>query len=210
MISQSPEGGTKAPNGSAVTIRISQGAEDNKVRVPDLIRLSEMDAMATITESGLNVGSVKEVNHEDESLNGLVCYQSYSVGSYVDPGTAIDLQVSIGPKQGTYSYVGSIEAPSAAEDPEYRDGLNVTVTIDTAVKYEHSIFPDFRKLHGNTVGYGNCYFHLYGNYGCNYPDEPGNRGSNHNGRQRGTEDCVQGSAVYAGIVSESAEEMKFH
>ena len=132
VISQSPEGGTKAPNGSAVTIRISQGAEDNKVRVPDLIRLSEMDAMATITESGLNVGSVKEVNHEDESLNGLVCYQSYSVGSYVDPGTAIDLQVSIGPKQGTYSYVGSIEAPSAAEDPEYRDGLNVTVTIDTA------------------------------------------------------------------------------
>ena len=132
VISQSPEGGTKAPNGSAVTIRISQGAEDNKVRVPDLIRHSEMDAMATITESGLNVGSVKEVNHEDESLNGLVCYQSYSVGSYVDPGTAIDLQVSIGPKQGTYSYVGSIEAPSAAEDPEYRDGLNVTVTIDTA------------------------------------------------------------------------------
>ena len=54
------------------------------------------------------------------------------MGSYVDPGTAIDLQVSIGPKQGTYSYVGSIEAPSAAEDPEYRDGLNVTVTIDTA------------------------------------------------------------------------------
>lgn len=132
VISQSPEGGTKAPSGSAVTIRISQGAEDNKVRVPDLIKLTEMDAMATIKESGLDVGSVKEVNHEDESLNGLVCYQSYSVGSYVDPGTAIDLQVSIGPKQGTYSFVGSIEAPSAAEDPEYRDGLNVTVTIDTA------------------------------------------------------------------------------
>ena len=132
VISQSPEGGTKAPSGSAVTIRISQGAEDNKVRVPDLIKLSEMDAMATIKESGLDVGSVKEVNHEDESLNGLVCYQSYSVGSYVDPGTAIDIQVSIGPKQGTYSFVGSIEAPSAAEDPEYRDGLNVTVTIDTA------------------------------------------------------------------------------
>ena len=132
VISQSPEGGAKAPSGSAVTIRISQGAEDNKVRVPDLIKLSEMDAMATIKESGLDVGSVKEVNHEDESLNGLVCYQSYSVGSYVDPGTAIDIQVSIGPKQGTYSFVGSIEAPSAAEDPEYRDGLNVTVTIDTA------------------------------------------------------------------------------
>ncbi len=132
IISQSPEAGIKAPSGSAVTIRISQGAEDNKVRVPNLIGISEMDAMAAITENGLVVGSVMEINHEDESLNGLVCYQSYSVGSYVDQGTAIDLQVSLGPKQGTYSFNGSIEAPSAAEDPEYREGLDVTVTIDTA------------------------------------------------------------------------------
>ena len=132
IISQSPEAGIKAPSGSAVTIRISQGAEDNKVRVPNLIGISEMDAMAAITENGLVVGSVTEINHEDESLNGLVCYQSYSVGSYVDQGTAIDLQVSLGPKQGPYSFNGSIEAPSAAEDPEYREGLDVTVTIDTA------------------------------------------------------------------------------
>ncbi len=132
IISQSPEAGIKAPSGSAVTIRVSQGAEDNKVRVPNLIGISEMDAMAAITENGLVVGSVTEINHEDESLNGLVCYQSYSVGSYVDQGTAIDLQVSLGPKQGTYSFNGSIEAPSAAEDPEYREGLDVTVTIDTA------------------------------------------------------------------------------
>ena len=132
IISQSPEGGTKAPSGSAVTIRISQGAEDNKIRVPNLIGVSEMDAMASLTEIGLVVGSVSEVNNEDAALTGLVCYQSYSVGSYVDKGTAIDLRVSIGPKQGTYSYTGSIEAPSAEEDPEYRDGLNVTVTVDTA------------------------------------------------------------------------------
>ncbi len=46
IISQSPEAGIKAPSGSAVTIRISQGAEDNKVRVPNLIGISEMDAMA--------------------------------------------------------------------------------------------------------------------------------------------------------------------
>ena len=131
IISQTPEGGTKAPSGSAVTIKISLGAEDTKVRVPNLIAISEMDAMASITESGLVVGSVTEVNNEDPALNGLVCYQSYSVGSYVEPGPAIDLQVSIGPKQATYSFTGSIEAPSAAEDPEYRDGLDVTVTIDT-------------------------------------------------------------------------------
>ena len=132
VISQNPEGGTKAPSGSAVTIRISLGAEDTKVRIPDLIGVSEMDAMATLTELGLTVGSVSEVNNEDAALTGLVCYQSYSVGSYVEKGTAIDLRVSIGPKQVTYSYSGSIEPPSAEEDPEYRDGLDVTVTIDTS------------------------------------------------------------------------------
>ncbi len=132
VISQTPEGGTKAPSGSAVTIRISQGSEDTKIRVPNLIGISEMDAMAALTESGLKVGSVSEVNNEDAALSGLVCYQSYSVGSYVEQGTAIDLRVSIGPIQATYSFVGSIQPPSTEEDPEYKDGLNVTVTIDTA------------------------------------------------------------------------------
>ncbi len=132
VISQTPEGGTKAPSGSAVTIRISQGSEDTKIRVPNLIGVSEMDAMAALTESGLKVGSVSEVNNEDAALAGLVCYQSYSVGSYVEQGTSIDLRVSIGPTQATYSFVGSIQPPSAEEDPEYKDGLNVTVTIDTA------------------------------------------------------------------------------
>lgn len=132
IISQSPEGGTKAPSGSAVTIRISQGAEENKVRVPDLIGISEMDAMATLTELGLPVGSVSEVNNDDPSLAGLVCYQSYSVGTYVEKGTAIDLRVSLGPKQTTYSFSGSIEPPSVEEDPDYRDGLNANVSIVTA------------------------------------------------------------------------------
>lgn len=132
VISQSPEGGTKAPSGSAVTVRISLGAEDNKIRIPNLIGVSEMDAMATLTELGLTVGSVSEVNNEDASLTGLVCYQSYSVGSYVDQGTAVDLRVSLGPVQTSYSFSGSIEPPSTEEDPEYKDGLNVTVTIDTA------------------------------------------------------------------------------
>lgn len=132
IISQNPEGGSKAPSGSTVTLRISQGPEENKVKIPNLIGVSEMDAMAMLAEMGLSVGSVTEVNNEDASLAGLVCYQSYSVGTYVDSGTAIDLRVSLGPKQVTYSFSGSIEPPSAAEDPAYRDGLDVTVSIVTA------------------------------------------------------------------------------
>jgi serine/threonine-protein kinase len=130
VISQSPEEGTTAPEGSSITIRVSQGAESDKVRVPNVIGLTEMDAMASLTESGLSLGTVTQVANEDASLTDLVCYQSYSVGSYVDKGTAIDLKVSTGPSQVTYRYSEGITAPT--EDADYRTGMAVTVTVTTA------------------------------------------------------------------------------
>lgn len=104
VISQSPEAGTTASAGSSITIRVSQGAEDNKVRVPDVMGMEEMDATVSLTESGLTVGNVTQTTHEDASLTGKVCYQSYSVGSYVDKGTPVDLRISTGPTQITYKY----------------------------------------------------------------------------------------------------------
>ncbi len=129
VISQSPEAETKAPAGSSITIRVSQGAEDNKVRVPDVMGITEMDATATLTESGLSVGNVTETTNEDAALTGMVCYQSYSVGSYVDKGTPVDLRISTGPSQKTYRYTEEIAAPT--EDPSYQSGMEVAVTLTT-------------------------------------------------------------------------------
>lgn len=130
VISQSPEADTKAPEGSSITIRVSQGAEENKVRVPNVIGLTEMDATVSLTESGLEVGTVTQTSNEDASLIDKVCYQSYSVGSYVNQGTAIDLKISTGPSDVTYRYSEGITAPT--EDPDYRSGTPVTVTVTTA------------------------------------------------------------------------------
>lgn len=130
VISQTPEADTKAPAGSAVTIRVSQGAEDNKVRVPNVIGMTEMDATVSLTESGLSVGTVTETQSEDATLQDKVCYQSYSVGSYVEKGTAIDLKISVGAAQSTYKYTENIAAPT--EDAEYQSGMSVGVTITTA------------------------------------------------------------------------------
>lgn len=126
VISQSPEAETKAAAGSNITIRVSQGAEDNKVRVPKVIDMSEMDATATLTESGLTVGTVTQVEN-DETEADLVCYQSYSEGSYVDKGTAVDLRISAGPSQKTYRYTEGITAPT--EDPSYQNGMEVAVEL---------------------------------------------------------------------------------
>lgn len=130
VISQSPEEATTAPEGSSITIRVSQGTEENKVRVPNVVGLTEMDAVASLTESGLSVGTVTQVTNEDAALTDLVCYQSYSVGSYVDKGTAIDLKVSTGASQVTYRYSEGITAPT--EDADYQSSMAVTVTVTTA------------------------------------------------------------------------------
>ena len=130
VISQSPEADSKAPEGSSITIRVSQGSEENKVRVPNVIGMTEMDATVSLTESGLSVGTVTEVTSEDATLQDKVCFQSYSVGSYVEKGTAIDLKVSVGQTQATYKYAEDITAPT--EDPQYQSGMSVGVTVTTA------------------------------------------------------------------------------
>ncbi|MDE7447226.1 MAG: Stk1 family PASTA domain-containing Ser/Thr kinase [Lachnospiraceae bacterium] len=129
IITQSPSAGSKAPSGTAVTIRISMGEENAKVAVPDLMGKSEEEATIMLLEAKLDMGVVTEVNHENPDLSGLVCYQSYSVGSYVEEGTKVDISISLGPAQATYKFTDSIAGPTAEEDPGYRSGTMVTVTL---------------------------------------------------------------------------------
>lgn len=129
IITQSPEAGTKAPSGSTVTICISLGTDKSKVRVPDVMGRSEEEAMAMLVEAGLQLGVVSEVNNENAELTGLVCYQSYSVGSYVEAGTTVDVSISLGPIQSLYKFTDSIAAPTKEEDADYQSGTLVTVTL---------------------------------------------------------------------------------
>lgn len=128
VISQNPVGGQKAPAGSVITVNVSLGQEENKVRVPNLMGVPEDEAIAKLIEAGLAIGSVGEMNSADYEA-GLVCYQSYSYGSYLDPGTSVDLKVSLGPENITYKYNASIEGPTPEEAPDYVTGTSVSVTI---------------------------------------------------------------------------------
>ncbi len=128
IISQDPVAGSKAPSGASITIRISKGADTQKKQVPDLMGKDEMTATALLAEAGLEVGTVSEVNN-DSVAEGLVCYQSYSAGSYAPEGTKVDINVSLGPIQSTYKFVDSIAAPTKEEDPNFKSGTLVTVTV---------------------------------------------------------------------------------
>lgn len=145
VISQNPESGVKAPNGSVITVRVSMGEEDTKVRVPNVVGLSEMDATVELTEAGLTVGSVT-TEFNTEVAPDFVCYQSYSVGSYVEAGTRVDLRISMGSQPANYKYNANIVAPTVEEDPQYKSGISVKVVLTGAdgtilVETETTNFP---------------------------------------------------------------------
>ncbi|MDR2045137.1 MAG: Stk1 family PASTA domain-containing Ser/Thr kinase [Clostridium sp.] len=128
VLMQIPEAGQQVPTGSVVTVTVSLGKEEAKTRVPNVIHRSEAEATIELLESRLTVGTVTPA-YSSEIPAGDVCYQSYSHGSYVPEGTAIDLQVSQGPEGATYQYHGTIEAPTAAEAPDYVAGSEVRIQL---------------------------------------------------------------------------------
>lgn len=130
VVSQNPEGNTKAPKGSSITVNVSIGKESTQVAVPNVVGLAEDEAVAKLIEAGLAVGRITE-RYDASVAADLVCSQSYSHGIYVQEGTVVDLEVSLGPEASTYKYNGVIAAPSLEEAPGYVSGSSVTLTIVT-------------------------------------------------------------------------------
>ncbi len=128
VISQSPVAETRVEKGSTVRVVISQGSSSNTVMVPNVLGKDESSATKALTDAGLQIRSVSSVNHS-QIAKGLVCYQSYSEGSYVAPGTLMEIHISLGP--ATYRYNGSITAPTMLEAPDYSSGMNVNIVITT-------------------------------------------------------------------------------
>lgn len=158
VISQNPANGSKAPKGSVITVTVSLGKEETKVRVPNLIGLSEEDGTFEAIEAGLQIGSVSYV-YNAEVQEGHICYQSYSHGSYVDPGTSLDIKVSQGAEPVTYKCNMSITAPTVEEAPDYVAGTEVTIRLETddgqvLLETTTSTFPQSANYYGLTSSGG--------------------------------------------------------
>ena len=126
VISQDPASGTKVPEGSVITVNVSKGSQSDTIMVPNVIGMSEMDGTVELVEAGLTITTVSYVNHS-QIPEGQICYQSYSQGSYVAPGTGVEIRVSMG--TGTYKFNGNIDAPSVEEAPDYAAGSEVKIVI---------------------------------------------------------------------------------
>lgn len=157
VISQVPSADTEVAKGTNVTITVSLGKE--KVWVPKLMGLSEQDGIATAIEAGLQIGTEIAYVYSDEYPEGQICYQSYSNGSYVDPGAEIEIKVSKGPAAKTYKCNASIMAPTAEEAPDYVAGTEVQLTLTTddghvLLETSTASFPQAANYYGLTSAGG--------------------------------------------------------
>ncbi|MDD5849380.1 MAG: Stk1 family PASTA domain-containing Ser/Thr kinase [Firmicutes bacterium] len=128
VISQDPEGGKTAASDATITITVSAGPQ--QVSVPNLVGMTQSSATTKLSDSGLRVGNVTQ--QESDQSEGTVIAQSVDAGTDVDPDTAVDITVSSGKKQVTYSYNTPIQAPTQEEDPNYVGGTQVYVVLIAA------------------------------------------------------------------------------
>ena len=151
VAAQMPAAGNKVPKGTNITVTVSLGKEEAKVRVPDLMGISEEEATIKAIEAGLEIGSVAYVYNGDYEA-GQVCYQSYSYGSWVEPETKLDIKVSQGAQPVTYKCNTSISAPTTAEAPDYSGGtVKLKLVADDGkviTETETSTFPQSVNAHG--------------------------------------------------------------
>jgi len=111
VIDQDPISGTMVASGSAVDLVVSLGPAT--VATPNVVGLSEAQAIVDITAAGLAVGTVTRQN-DDTVPAGDVVAQDPAGGTMVAPGSAVDLVVSLGPgTTAVPSVVGLSEAQAA-------------------------------------------------------------------------------------------------
>ncbi|MBD5530190.1 MAG: Stk1 family PASTA domain-containing Ser/Thr kinase [Lachnospiraceae bacterium] len=161
VISQMPIGGEPAAPGTAVVLNVSLGMEDNKVAMPNLIGSDQIEAEEWVHENGMALQSIGE-EYSDTIAEGLVCYQNFSEGSILDPGTPIVFCISLGkdPASGaTYKCNATIVAPTISEAPDYSSGSDVHVTLVTdngkvLLDVTTGTFPQAANFYGITSQWG--------------------------------------------------------
>ncbi len=94
VINTNPEANEEVPQGSSVTVFVSSGPLETKVKVPSLIGKTEDDAKALLENNKLKC-EVTKVD-TDEVPKGEVVSQSISKGTNVDRDTVVTIGVSTG------------------------------------------------------------------------------------------------------------------
>ena len=157
VIRTDPEAGTELARGETLTVYISLGKEQKSADVPSLTGMTQEAAQRALSERGLSLGSVDQV--ESDKPEGTVVWQSIDANSSVNQGTTVNIQISKGkkadeqkPDSGTTGgNTGSSEddtpgrlTPTPAEGsatipvalPDSADTAHVVIYVDGVIQYD--------------------------------------------------------------------------
>ncbi len=157
VIRTDPEAGTELARGETLTVYISLGKEQKSADVPSLTGMTQEAAQRALSERGLSLGSVDQV--ESDKPEGTVVWQSIDADSTVNQGTTVNIQLSKGKKADEQkpdsstngSNTGSSEddtpgklPPTPAEGsatipvalPDSADTAHVVIYVDGVIQYD--------------------------------------------------------------------------
>ena len=157
VIRTDPEAGTELARGETLTVYISLGKEQKSADVPSLTGMTQDAAQRALSERGLSLGSVDQV--ESDKPEGTVVWQSIDANSTVNQGTTVNIQISKGKKADeqkpdsstTGGNTGSGEddtpgrlPPTPAEGsatipvalPDSADTAHVVIYVDGVIQYD--------------------------------------------------------------------------
>lgn len=172
VIRQTPEGGSKAKKNDTITIYISRGQE--QVKMISVLGMTEQQAREALKAIDIEVYDVSEDYSDKEE--GTVIEQSISEGTFVNPGTTINLKLSAGKKVETYS-LSNYTIPKLSEIPENATGISATITLyksegeDKINSWTATSFP-FTVNQGNIENCDKGYFII--DWSWSVTDESGN------------------------------------
>jgi serine/threonine-protein kinase len=119
---QDPSGGSQSEVGSEVTITVGTGP--SSVPVPRLYGNTPAQAESVLQGAGLRLGAQSQ-DYSDDVAEGGIFLQDPSGGENVEPGTAVDVTVSLGPEQVEVPEVYGLSV-AAAQTTLSEAGLNST------------------------------------------------------------------------------------
>ena len=122
VVGQDPSGGTRAEVGSRVTITVGTGP--SSVPVPRLYGSTPAQAESVLQGAGLTLGAQSR-DYSSDVAEGGIFFQNPSVGANVEPGTPVDVTVSLGPEQVEVPEVYGLRV-AAARTALSNAGLNST------------------------------------------------------------------------------------
>ncbi len=122
VVGQDPSGGNLTEVGSGVTITIGTGP--SSVPVPRLYGDTPAQAESVLQGAGLRLGTQTR-DYNTDVAEGSIFFQNPSGGENVEPGSAVDVIVSLGPEQVEVPEVYGLSV-AAAQTALSNAGLNST------------------------------------------------------------------------------------